>query len=899
MNWDQFLTKYSGGIPGLFSPAFLDRWGKERWNPSSDDRTAALMLHTQIHSRITTQRLDYLNGVEKTALESVYVLFNATRSINNRFPAARHFDVVAWEVLNTKVRPFTAKWHGETERGTLAALDATDEFRAELTELQKVLRTFDNLLLKLHNENAPAVIDDAPDDREVQVADEMKAPIAFGIHHKYGGIAPKQAAAINESEKNSIKNRRDYYKVRQNAPDAIGLALSGGGIRSATFSLGVLVALARRGLLPQIDYLSTVSGGGYVGSFLSAFLNSAGNGEIGLGSTQLPFLRESGEAQALRHIRHRCKYLSAGSIWQQAAMVFAQLYGMALNGLAVGIILALVVVVEHLLRTMLFVGTLGWLTTAAICFLVFCVLFSFLTLRMWRRAQKYSDCAMVTSVTFLLLVLCIRGLAPAHIWYSKLSIPSLSGWSNASWLAMAGAVPVLASALATLLARFRKHLITVLLILTGIAAPIFIFGLYLALYELFSRLSLTLPHQSNSSTDWILTATVILGLPVYFFLFDINSTSPHRHYRDRLAGAFLIQPRGSQNAKQHETTKETTAETKQDTRFDAGVSIKLSQLTQKGRSPYHLINCALNVPSSKNIALQGRLTDFFLFTPSFSGSPLTGYQDTREWEAADPQLNLATAMAISAAAAAPQMGLGTMKTLSFWLALLNIRLGYWARKPHSKVAKLIGGPGLFCLMREMLGTMNEKSSWLNLTDGGHIENLGVYELLRRRCKYIIAIDGEQDTSMTFHALTTLQRLAAIDFGVRIDVNLDDLRLNDQRLSRSHFRFCRIRYPKAGRGSQDEFGYLLYVKLSLTGNEGEFIRRYRLDNPAFPHDSTADQFFTEAQFEAYRSLGEHVGNKLFLRAIVGELADEQVEQVKLEEWFLRLGQSLLDPLPKTY
>jgi hypothetical protein len=202
-------------------------------------------------------------------------------------------------------------------------------------------------------------------------------------------------------------------------------------------------------------------------------------------------------------------------------------------------------------------------------------------------------------------------------------------------------------------------------------------------------------------------------------------------------------------------------------------------------------------------------------------------------------------------------------------------------------------------MREMLGTMNEKSSWLNLTDGGHIENLGVYELLRRRCKYIIAIDGEQDTSMTFHALTTLQRLAAIDFGVRIDVNLDDLRLNDQRLSRSHFRFCRIRYPKAGRGSQDEFGYLLYVKLSLTGNEGEFIRRYRLDNPAFPHDSTADQFFTEAQFEAYRSLGEHVGNKLFLRAIVGELADEQVEQVKLEEWFLRLGQSLLDPLPKTY
>jgi hypothetical protein len=233
--------------------------------------------------------------------------------------------------------------------------------------------------------------------------------------------------------------------------------------------------------------------------------------------------------------------------------------------------------------------------------------------------------------------------------------------------------------------------------------------------------------------------------------------------------------------------------------------------------------------------------------------------------------------------------------LSFWLALLNIRLGYWARKPRSKLSILAGVPGLSCLWQEMLGTMDENSPWLNLSDGGHIENLGVYELLRRRCKYIIAIDGEEDGKMTFRALTTLQRLAAIDLGVRIDINLDDLRLNGQRLSRSHFRFCRIFYPREGRGSRDDIGYLLYVKLSLTGNEGEFIRRYRLDNPTFPHDSTADQFFTEVQFEAYRTLGEHVGEKLFLRALVGDLADAR--SVELEQWFSQLGQGLLDPLPK--
>ena len=291
--------------------------------------------------------------------------------------------------------------------------------------------------------------------------------------------------------------------------------------------------------------------------------------------------------------------------------------------------------------------------------------------------------------------------------------------------------------------------------------------------------------------------------------------------------------------------------------------------------------------------MQGRLTEFFLFSPKYCGSPLTGYHETASWEKSDAHLDLGTAMAISGAAAAPQMGLGTMKGLSFWLALLNVRLGYWIRKPGGRAGLLAGAPGLVCLLQEMLGTMDERLPWLNLSDGGHIENLGVYELLRRRCKYIVAVDGEQDPQMTFRALTTLQRLAAIDLDVRIDIDLDDLRLNEQGLSRSHFRFCRIRYPRDRRGSEDVFGYLLYVKLSLTGNEGEFIRRYRLDEPVFPHHSTADQFFTEAQFEAYRSLGEHVGDKLFLRAIVGDLADSK--SVEVETWFRELGTNLLEPL----
>jgi hypothetical protein len=879
MNWEQFLVGYQTDANELFNATFLKRWGKEEWKPTQDDRKAAGMLHTQISSRITTQRLGYLNGVEKAALGSVYALFKATRDISDRFLDAQHFDAVAWEVLNTRVRPFTTKWHSESERGALAALDATDEFRAELIQLQGILKRFDDLLLKLHDENAPAAIDEGPSQRESQITSEMAAKVEYRIPINHGGIDASQANDINKCERKAIQARRSHYEVRQDAPDAVGLALSGGGIRSATFSLGVLVALAQRGILPQIDYLSTVSGGGYVGSFLSAFLNSNQDSGIGLRSAELPFQREDGEAQALRYIRHHCKYLSTGSLWRQATMASAQLYGMALNGLAIGLLVLIVVAVERLLR-LLPGGSLAVLTTIASWTVAVCALFSLLSLRILRAWQKYADRAIALSLASLVGILCIHFLGPAHLWYKDLLKLHLPGWEATKWLTLVGAVPVITSALAALFGRLLKHLTIVFIVLSGIATPIFLFGLYLVLYDLAARPSITLPYLGPVISDYVLWAVVIVGVLGCLLLFDVNSTSPHRYYRDRLAETFLIQTSTNENLSSD---------------FDAGVSVRLSDLTAESRSPYHLINCALNVPGSKNIAMQGRMTDFFLFTPDFSGSPLTGYHPTTRWEAADAHLDLGTAMAISAAAAAPQMGLATMRTLSFWLVLLNVRLGYWAKKPRNELGALIGAPGLFCLWQEMLGTMNEKSPWLNLTDGGHIENLGVYELLRRRCKYIIAVDGEEDSKMTFHGLTTLQRLAAIDLGVRIDINLDDLRLSDQRLSRSHFRFCRIRYPKEGRGSEDEYGYLLYVKLSLTGNEGEFLRRYRLDNPIFPHDSTADQFFTEAQFEAYRSLGEHIGDKLFLRAIIGDLADAKL--VNLEQWFLQLGKNLLEPLSR--
>src|SRR5262249_54730846 len=144
--WRDHLSPYASaaGKP-LFDNAFMARWGDVPWSPQEADRRAAGALHTQIASRITTQPLGYLEGDEATALDSVYKLFERTRQIADEVPGGKLFDAIVWHVLNTHVRPFTAKWHPRKLRGALSALDTTDEFRTELAELQPLLSCFDEL----------------------------------------------------------------------------------------------------------------------------------------------------------------------------------------------------------------------------------------------------------------------------------------------------------------------------------------------------------------------------------------------------------------------------------------------------------------------------------------------------------------------------------------------------------------------------------------------------------------------------------------------------------------------------------------------------------------------------------------------------------------------------------
>jgi hypothetical protein len=174
---------------------------------------------------------------------------------------------------------------------------------------------------------------------------------------------------------------------------------------------------------------------------------------------------------------------------------------------------------------------------------------------------------------------------------------------------------------------------------------------------------------------------------------------------------------------------------------------------------------------------------------------------------------------------------------------------------------------------------------LNLSDGGHIENLAVYELLRRKCKFIVCVDGGQEAGMECADLIRLERYATIDLDIAMHYDLSDLTSQSNGLSRAHAILVKIEYDASMPTKQ--LGWMLYLKLAVTGVEPVFLRDYRRENPAFPHQTTGDQFFDEAQFEAYRTLGVCAMEGMFRTEIVGDAIPASIEA-----WFQCLASNLL-------
>jgi hypothetical protein len=256
--------------------------------------------------------------------------------------------------------------------------------------------------------------------------------------------------------------------------------------------------------------------------------------------------------------------------------------------------------------------------------------------------------------------------------------------------------------------------------------------------------------------------------------------------------------------------------------------------------------------------LRARGADNFIFSPLFCGSKATGFTPTEHYM--NGEIDLGTAFTISGAAVNPNTGVTRSRPLSAMMTLLNVRLGFWARNPARPGGKITWPFAMWHThaLRELLGLrLDETRKFVHLSDGGHFENLGLYELIRRRCKYIVVCDAGADPKWTFQDLANACEKVRVDFGAAIDINTQPLHpAGEERMSTMPYVIGRIRYVDASEGM------LLYINTCMVPGLPEDLYGYRRANPSFPDESTADQFFDEAQFEAYRELGYQIGRRVF-------------------------------------
>jgi hypothetical protein len=351
------------------------------------------------------------------------------------------------------------------------------------------------------------------------------------------------------------------------------------------------------------------------------------------------------------------------------------------------------------------------------------------------------------------------------------------------------------------------------------------------------------------TTPWTLSIFIVACLAiggVAALSVDVNEFSMHAFYRNRLVRCYLRASRADR------------ARSDPVMNFDPDDELFLCELAGDD-GPYLIINTALNLTDSKDLGWQERKASSFVLTPRYCGSRETGYCPTETFA---NKMTLGTAMAVSGAAVSPNWGYHSSRPVAFFLSLFNARLGWWVGNPKHPSTRDTSGPtlSLYYLLCELFGKTSAESRYVYLSDGGHFDNLGIYELVRRRCRYIVCCDAGADRNFQFEDLGNAIRKIRADFGIDIEIELDMLRSKNGGSSARHHAIGTIRYDHVDQNSP--VGMLVYIKASRTGDEPADVAEYAGRHPDFPHETTADQFFSESQFESYRRLGEHIGWEIF-------------------------------------
>jgi hypothetical protein len=661
----------------------------------------------------------------------------------------------------------------------------------------------------------------------------------------------------------------------------IGIALSGGGIRSAAFNLGALQALQGGNVLDRAEYLAAVSGGNYVASALTisgAYSQPADDNGVPLWG------RGSAEE---RYLREHTDYLAPGGIgriWLGLSVI----YGFVLNylpfllsGYVLGRLLgwplhALGLTLTDLLpggamprpvRVLVLVAA-----GAALAALLVVALRRFTdgNRRPSDRAGTRAEAAAASLVLVVGLVVLVLAL-PVLAWlYRTVSGVLLTGvlgqgdWaaSTAVWrlvVATTWLVGLLCVAVAAIALSQRFRARRLMLVLSSIA------GGGLLLVPMLSSLDYATWYGLRSAGA--LTGPALALLVLLFMSIRVHNRrySMHLFYRERLNSAFALRRtrRGGQVVAEPIAPAEPL--------YFSEIGPKLEE--QGRRLPKLIVCCAVNLTAHE--VPVGRFAASFTFEHDRSGGGPFPYRATSEYEEragiAGTQLTLPSIMAVSGAALSPLMGRFTYPPLRFLMALTNVRLGVWIKNPlhrssgrrcgTGRLARTAGSirkgwhePGALYVLREALGGTRSTHRFIYLTDGGHWENLGLVELLRRRCTHVLCFDASVDQGGAGLDLGRAMALARSELGADIDLDPAPVLPDANGLGRDTAAAGRIRYPD----QQD--AKLVYARAVLTEQSSWDLHAFRARDARFPNHSTTKQFFSDEQFEAYRTLGYEAGRR---------------------------------------
>jgi hypothetical protein len=370
--------------------------------------------------------------------------------------------------------------------------------------------------------------------------------------------------------------------------------------------------------------------------------------------------------------------------------------------------------------------------------------------------------------------------------------------------------------------------------------------------------------------DAIVYATVLLVMGGFAVLGHNRRYSMHLFYRERLQDAFA-----TRRVRRADGTVDAEALPYTEPVLLSEVADVNKRRSATGESPFpQLIVCAAVAARGTEVPNKSRAASF-----TFEGEESRDQRSKRtikmtELERGDwiggGDITLPSMMAISGAAISPLMGRFTLPTFRFLLAILNVRLGVWMRNPDEPpaepdrsaprlarawdyVKRGWAEPGAWYVLKEGLGLAARSGRYIYVSDGGHWENLGLTELLRKRCTHIVVVDASGDRRLGDIARATA--IARAELGVEVELDPRPTAPDEEGLAADPVQVGRFTYPD-GRP-----GVIFYARCVMWRDAPSDLHIFRRRETVFPHHPTSNQFLSGELFDAYRALGSAVGTRL--------------------------------------